>query len=120
MAMQSLCCDTGKLLKTIQKSVFKVQCSTCSNCFERNAKKISAVSSTRFYGGKRYPATISHPYFKLKPILKEKRDALKQELIDTADKLSSNVLEGFKCNKSSDILFHWSDNMKKLHKHRKI
>ena len=29
-------------------------------------------------------ATISHPYFKLKPILKEKRDALKQELIEGA------------------------------------
>ena len=55
-------------------------------------------------------ATISHPYFKLKPILKEKRDALKQELIDTANKLSSNVLEGFKCNKSSDTFFHWSDD----------
>ena len=55
-------------------------------------------------------ATISHPYFKLKPILKEKRDALKQELIDTASKLSSNVSEDFKCNKSSDTLFHWSDD----------
>ena len=55
-------------------------------------------------------ATISHPYFKLKPILKEKRDALKQELIDTANKLSSNVSEGFKCNKSSDTFFHWSDD----------
>ena len=55
-------------------------------------------------------ATISHPYFKLKPILKEKRDALKQQLIDTANKLSSNVSEGFKCNKSSDTFFHWSDD----------
>ena len=55
-------------------------------------------------------ATISQPYFKLKPILKEKKDALKQELIDTANKLSSNVSEGFKCNKSSDTFFHWSDN----------
>ena len=55
-------------------------------------------------------ATISHPYFKLKPILKEKRDALKQELIDTANKLSSNVSEGFKCNKSSDTFFHWSND----------
>ena len=55
-------------------------------------------------------ATISHPYINLKPILKEKRDVLKQELIDTANKLSSNVSEGFKCNKSSDTFFHWSDN----------
>ena len=55
-------------------------------------------------------ATISHPYFKLKPILKEKRDALKQELIDTANKLSSNVSEGFKCNKSSDTFFHLADD----------
>ena len=55
-------------------------------------------------------ATISHPYFKLKPILKEKRDAFKQELIDTANKLSSNVSKGFKCNKSSDAFFHWSDD----------
>ena len=55
-------------------------------------------------------ATISHPYFKFKPILKEKRDTLKQELIETANKRSSNVSEGFKCNKSSDTFFHWSDN----------
>ena len=55
-------------------------------------------------------ATISHPYFKLKPILKEKRNALKQELIDTANKLSRNVSKGFKCNKSSDTFFHWSDD----------
>ena len=54
-------------------------------------------------------AAISHLSFKLKPILKEKGDALKQELIDTVNKLSSNVSEGFKCNKSSDTFFHWSD-----------
>ena len=42
--------------------------------------------------------------------MKQKRDALKQELIDTANKLSSNVSEGFKCNKSSDTFFHWSDD----------
>ena len=55
-------------------------------------------------------ATIPHPCFKLKPILKEKRDALKQELIDKANKLSLNVSESFKCNKSSDTFFHWSDD----------
>ena len=55
-------------------------------------------------------ATISHPYFNLKPILKEKRDVLKQGLIDTANKLSSNISEGFKWNKSNDTFFHWSDN----------
>ena len=56
-------------------------------------------------------ATISHPFFKLKPILKEKRDALKQQLIDTANKLSSNVSKGYKY-KSSDTFFHWSDDEK--------
>ena len=55
-------------------------------------------------------ATTSHLHFKLKPILKVKRDALKQELIDTANKLSLNVSEGFKCNKSNDTFFHWSDD----------
>ena len=49
----------------------------------------------------------------LKPILKEKRDAFKQELIDTANKLSSNVSEGFKCNKSNDNFFQWLDNEEK-------
>ena len=55
-------------------------------------------------------ATVSHPSFRLKPILKEKRGKLKQKLIDIANKLSSNVSEVFCCNKSRDTYFQWSDD----------
>ena len=46
----------------------------------------------------------------MKPILKEKIDKLKQELIDTPKKLSSNVSEVFNCSKSSDTYVQWSDD----------
>ena len=55
-------------------------------------------------------ATVSHPSYMLKPILKERRGKLKQELIDIANKLSSNVSEVFYCNKSRDTYFQWSDD----------
>ena len=79
-------------------------------------------------------ATVSYPSFKLKEkrdkreklnekrdhfklkekrdpsILKEKRDKLKQELIDTANKLSLNVSKVFDYNKSSDTYFQWSED----------
>ena len=42
--------------------------------------------------------------------MKEKRHKLKQELIDIANKLSSNVSEDCDCNKSSDTYFQWSDD----------
>ena len=54
--------------------------------------------------------SISHPSFKLKPILKEKRNALKKELLETAFKLNSDAFEGIQCNKISDNFFHWSDD----------
>ena len=46
--------QTETSLKTIQNQSLR-SCSTCSSCFERNAKNIPIVSSTIFYGGKRWP-----------------------------------------------------------------
>ena len=112
--------QTETLLKTIQNQFLKYNAPLVQAILRGMQKRFQPYLQQDFMVVKdALLATISDPYFKLKPILKEKRDALKQELIDTANKLSSNVSEGFKC-KSSDTFFTGQTTKKKLHKHRKI
>ena len=99
--------QTETLLKTIQNQSLKYNAPLVQAALKEMQEKFQPYLQQNFMVVKNaLLATISHPYFKLKPILKEKRDALKQELIDTANKLSSNVSKDFKCNKSSDTFFH--------------
>ena len=103
--------QTETSLKIIQNQSFKYNAPLVQTVLKGMQKRFQPYLQQDFMVVKdALLATISHLYFKLKPILKEKRDALKQELIDTANKLSSNVSEGFKCNKSNDNFFHWSDD----------
>ena len=105
--------QTETSLKTIQNQSLKYNAPLVQAALRGMQKRFQPYLQQDFMVVKdALLATISHPHFKLKPILKEKRYALKQELIDTANKLSSNVSEGFKCNKSSDTFFHWSDDKK--------
>ena len=105
--------QTETSLKTIQNQSLKYNAPLVQAALRGMQKRFQPYLQQDFMVVKdALLATISHPHFKLKPILKEKRYALKQELIDTANKLSSNVSEGFKCNKSSDTFFHWSDDEK--------
>ena len=88
--------QTETLLKTIQEQSLKSNAPLVQTVLRGMQKRFQPYLQQDFMVVKdALLATISHPYFKLKPILKEKRDALKQELIDTANKLSSNVSEGF-------------------------
>ena len=103
--------QTETSLKTIQNQFLKYNAPLVQAALRGMQKRFQLYLQQDFMMIKdALLATITHPYFKLKPILKEKRDALKQELIDTANKLSSNVSESFKCKKSSDTFFHWSDD----------
>ena len=103
--------QTETSLKTIQDQSLKYNAPLVQTALRGMQKRFQPYLQQDFMLVKdALLATIPHPYFKLKPILKEKRDALKQELIDKANKLSSNISEGFKCNKSSDTFFDWSDD----------
>ena len=81
--------QTETLLKTIQNQSLKYNAPLVQTALRGMQKRFQPYRQQDFMVVKdALLATISQPYFKLKPILKEKRDALKQELIDTANKLS--------------------------------
>ena len=70
-------------------------------------------------------ATVSHPAFKMKPILTGKKDALKQELIAAANNKSIESESKSDHNRTKDNFFHWSDGNEKpatsnLHNHTSI
>ena len=81
--------QTETLLKTIQNQSLKYNAPLVQAALRGMQKRFQPYRQQDFMVVKdALLATISHPYFKLKPILNKKRDALKQELIDTANKLS--------------------------------
>ena len=103
--------QTEALLKRVEDQPLKYNAPLVQNTLRGMRKRFQPYLQQDFTAVKyALLATVSHPSFKLKPILKEKRDQLKQELIDTANELVSNVSEVFDCSRNSDTYFQWSDD----------
>ena len=103
--------QTEALLKRVEDQPLKYNAPLVQNALSGMRKRFQPYLQQDFTVVKdALLTTVSHPSFKLKPILKEKRDQLKQELIDTANELVSNVSEVFHCSRNSDTYFQWSDD----------
>ena len=55
-------------------------------------------------------ATVTHPYFKMKPILPEKREMIKQELIKEAENCVTVAQDNVEIDEPKDKYFKWSFN----------